>query len=83
MNPAATANVAGDTLLATSGDIVVENGTLNAGNGGTGSRIWCENIKTSDSTGGTSSITVNGSSDTYVRDDLELNGNNSKGQAVR
>lgn len=31
MNPAATANVAGDTLLATSGDIVVENGTLNAG----------------------------------------------------
>ena len=78
VNPAATANVAGDTLLATSGDIVVENGTLNAGNGGTGSRIWCENIKTSDSTGGTSSITVNGSSDTYVRDDLELNGNNSK-----
>ena len=43
MNPAATANVAGDTLLATSGDIVVENGTLNAGNGGTGSRIWGEN----------------------------------------
>lgn len=78
VNPAATANVAGDTLLATSGDIVVENGTLNAGNGGTGNRIWCENIKTSDSTGGTSSITVNGSSDTYVRDDLELNGSNSK-----
>ena len=78
VNPAATANVAGNTLLATSGDIVVENGTLNAGNGGAGSRIWCENIKTSDSTGGTSNITVNGSSDTYVRDDLELNGNNSK-----
>ena len=28
VNPAATANVSGDTLLATSGDIVVENGTL-------------------------------------------------------
>lgn len=76
VNAGGTANINSGNLLVTSGNIVVENGTLTAGNN---SKIWCENLKTVDKAGATSgsAININSGSNTHVKDDLELNGDNS------
>ncbi len=75
VNAGGTADISSGNMLATSGNLVVENGTFTAGSN---SRIWCENLKTEDAAGAAgSNISINGDSDTYVKDDLELNGNNS------
>ncbi len=76
VNAGGSANINGGNLLATSGNIVVENGMFTAGSD---SKIWCENLKTADAAASSSGSTINvsGSSDTYVKDDLELNGNGS------
>lgn len=69
----AKSSSAGGNMLVTSGSVLVENGTFTAENG---SKIWCDNIKTAGSNG--SSISINGSdTNTYVKDDLELNGDRS------
>ena len=82
VNAGGSANISGDNMLATSGNIVVENGSFSAGSG---SRIWCENLKTEDEKdkdgkvigSGGSSVNISGDANTYVHDDLEVNGNNS------
>lgn len=69
-------DIGAGSLLATSGDIVVSGGNISTGEG---VKIWCENLKTVNDNALTgSSITINGNSNTYVKDDLEVNANNSK-----
>lgn len=76
IKPGATLSVKSGNSLSTSGDIDVKDGTLTTEGD---VNIWCYNLKTSNDSGskGTPTVNISSSTNTYVRDDLEINGDNS------
>lgn len=76
VNPGAALNVNGGNSLSTSGDINVKDGSFTTNSN---VNLWCYNFKTSNDTAnkGNPAINLSGGTTTFVRDDLQLDGDNS------